>query len=458
MDVFSTAGPAETAGLKSVVAFVANAFATKPTFASDEGNAAFPVRLVEFRPAWALHALLRFRGITYLNENLPIPVSMGQNLPLVVDGQHLLGEGEALEHYGLRAEESPVSEKEQEAKMKQLEDLGVLLRYLKYRNGREDMMEIRRACGPYCPTSWEAQIRHISQKTFTHDSAARTDMASLDTSEILTRLQIALGDADNLLAKNGGFLTGRLGSAEEDSRSSSSSSSSSKQRKPVARSDVAEAVLFGHTCDILCSSIASVVNSRDYPHLVAFVTAVFEDYFEMTVIPPIIDHDSTLKSREDKRKKVIEWRRSSDLILQNAFVSTLPEHCLVPSLLAQKTKYTTLDERSEQAWRRLMALTSTPSTSETPENDRTASRWTSIRFSTDSLLTKLLRKAFFAGPSDVEIEDKIEALERDKEGVVTMYPGGLVFLSAVGFSFIGYLTVAWGLSQGWSFPSRLDRR
>ena len=36
--------------------------------------------------------MLRFKGITYLNENLPIPVSMGETLPALVDGHYVISE------------------------------------------------------------------------------------------------------------------------------------------------------------------------------------------------------------------------------------------------------------------------------------------------------------------------------------------------------------------------------
>jgi hypothetical protein len=58
----------------------------------------FPIRLIEFRPAWALHALLRFRGISYVNECLPIPYSLGLQLPVIIDGNHALNGLYALEH------------------------------------------------------------------------------------------------------------------------------------------------------------------------------------------------------------------------------------------------------------------------------------------------------------------------------------------------------------------------
>ena len=154
--------------------------------------------------------------------------------------------------------------------------------------------------------------------------------------------------------------------------------------------------------------------------------------------------------------KVIEWRRSSDLLLQNTFVSTLPVDCVIPSLLTQKTKYTSLDERSERAWRRLMALT--PMSDTSPENDTTANRWTQIRFSVDSLAARFLRRVWRSDKDGDKADADAEASARDREGVVTVYLGGAMFLTAVGISFAGYLAVAGGYSRGFTVPSRLGGR
>jgi hypothetical protein len=446
MDLF-TGSPANVSGIQSFVSSFNN-FSARPAYSG--ANPRFLVRLVEFKPAWALHALLRFRGITYLNENLPIPASMGQTLPLVVDGQYIMGESDAMAYYGREGTSVDEIESIHGSELTtKINTLGKLLRLIKCRNGREDMAEIKRACGPYCPTSWEAQIRDLMDRTFSRDSIGDEDLLSLDTQGIIERLRALLSEFESYLVKNDGYLFGRS--------PSKASGGGDGRRQPIPRSHVAEALLFGHICDLLCCSVSSEVDEIEYPQIMAFVTSIFEDYFEMTTVPPSIELDSSLQNNRDaKRKKVIEWRRSSDLLLQNSFVATLPPGCIVPSLLKQKTKYTSLDERSERAWRRLMALRTEPDSS--PENDSTASRWTTIRFSVDSLVARLLRRAGKQSGTDEDTAQDEEARARDKEGVVTVYLGGAMFLTAVGLSFVGYLAVAGGYSQGIRVPSRLGGR
>lgn len=458
MDIFSGSSPAEVAGIQSFVSAFNN-FSAKPEFSSANGaGAVFPVRLVEFRPAWALHALLRFHGITYLNENLPIPVSMGQTLPLVVDGQHVMGEIDALAHYGQGDEQMQGESKEVSDIKAKISALGKMLRHIKYRNGREDMAEIKRACGSYCPTSWEAQIRDVMERMFSRDSKEDEDFVALDRQAIIELLRAQLGDLEAALVKNGGYLF-------VGERPRKASGGGDGRRQPIPRTHAAEATLFGHICDLLCSSVSSEVDKVEYPQIMSFVIGIFEDYFEMTTVPPSIEMESSLQgNREGKRKKVIEWRRSSDLLLQNTFVSTLPADCVIPSLLTQKTKYTSLDERSERAWRRLMALT--PMSDTSPENDTTANRWTQIRFSVDSLAARLLRKVWRSdkdgdkadADADADADAAAEVSARDREGVVTVYLGGAMFLTAVGISFVGYLAVAGGYSRGFTVPSRLGGR
>jgi len=48
-----------------------------------------PLRLLEFRPCWELHALLRINRIQYRADGLELPFSMDRPLPLLVHGNHV---------------------------------------------------------------------------------------------------------------------------------------------------------------------------------------------------------------------------------------------------------------------------------------------------------------------------------------------------------------------------------
>ena len=60
--------------------------------------AAGRIRLIQHRPAWRLHALLRFTNTPYDCENCELPYAMGQQLPLLIDGSFVFTERLAMEH------------------------------------------------------------------------------------------------------------------------------------------------------------------------------------------------------------------------------------------------------------------------------------------------------------------------------------------------------------------------
>jgi len=66
-----------------------------PTTDADVGDC---LRLIQLQPAWALHFMVRFRGLAYRCENSMLPYSMGQALPMLVDGHYLWTECDALTH------------------------------------------------------------------------------------------------------------------------------------------------------------------------------------------------------------------------------------------------------------------------------------------------------------------------------------------------------------------------
>lgn len=56
------------------------------------------IRIIQFQPAWSLHALLRFHNLPYTCENSIQPISLGNQLPCLLDGKYLLPNNIALEH------------------------------------------------------------------------------------------------------------------------------------------------------------------------------------------------------------------------------------------------------------------------------------------------------------------------------------------------------------------------
>lgn len=45
------------------------------------------LRLVENFPAWEIHALLRFCGVSYKVDYSPMPVALGRTLPIIIDNE-----------------------------------------------------------------------------------------------------------------------------------------------------------------------------------------------------------------------------------------------------------------------------------------------------------------------------------------------------------------------------------
>ena len=54
------------------------------------------VRLIQQEPNWALHALLRMKGVSYTVENCKLPHSLGVELPCIVDGSYVVNGADAL--------------------------------------------------------------------------------------------------------------------------------------------------------------------------------------------------------------------------------------------------------------------------------------------------------------------------------------------------------------------------
>lgn len=64
--------------------------------ASNDVN--YTIKLIQHTPAWALHALLRFKGIPYVVMNCEFSCALSRPLPLIVDGNYALSETAAFEH------------------------------------------------------------------------------------------------------------------------------------------------------------------------------------------------------------------------------------------------------------------------------------------------------------------------------------------------------------------------
>ena len=59
------------------------------------------IRLLQFKPAWTLHCLLRFKNLPYLCENTCCKDSLGLNVPVLVDGNFVFAERLAIEHLSM---------------------------------------------------------------------------------------------------------------------------------------------------------------------------------------------------------------------------------------------------------------------------------------------------------------------------------------------------------------------
>ena len=70
----------------------------RPCNDSPKRGAACGIKLVQYRPAWSYHCLLRFKGLAYTAENAILPVSMGKTLPCLIDGNYVVNGQHGLEH------------------------------------------------------------------------------------------------------------------------------------------------------------------------------------------------------------------------------------------------------------------------------------------------------------------------------------------------------------------------
>lgn len=59
-------------------------------------STAAPLRLMQQAPAWDLHLLLRMKGLAYRTENVLFPAASGHRLPLLVSGNIVMSDANAL--------------------------------------------------------------------------------------------------------------------------------------------------------------------------------------------------------------------------------------------------------------------------------------------------------------------------------------------------------------------------
>jgi hypothetical protein len=67
-------------------------------FVAIANNSEIHIRLLQWKPAWAIHCLLRFRNLPYLSENTGSRSALGFHAPVIVDGNYIFGERLAIEH------------------------------------------------------------------------------------------------------------------------------------------------------------------------------------------------------------------------------------------------------------------------------------------------------------------------------------------------------------------------
>ena len=354
---------------------------------------------------------------------------MGETLPALVDGHYIISEQFAIDHIS-----GDLESEEKEMLVWLDENVGALISEIKLKRGR-DMLEVRKACGAHFPTAWELMIKDAVKKIcFRYGRLGDNKRCRLSSEEIIVQLEDSLGTANSKLAQNDGYLL---------ANNISSATTNGAKVRPFARSSPAEAVLFGYLCEAINSDIIDIT---EWEALSSFLTSVLEDYFQMATVPPSLEEARRDEGQESFRVAMIEWRRSTDILLTNAFVRQLPNDNIVVKLLQQRNKYDARDEDEREAsWRRLLATTSTAMT--IPENDCTSSHWVNhFRFSLQPLrrtFKKLegflwrLGLTGFNSPLDEGDEEEERAALMSSE-TITIYPGGGLFMISVGVCFVGY--------------------
>lgn len=56
------------------------------------------IRLLQLQPSWAIHALLRFKNLPYISEDVPTNTVLGKSVPVLSDGISIESGSNALLH------------------------------------------------------------------------------------------------------------------------------------------------------------------------------------------------------------------------------------------------------------------------------------------------------------------------------------------------------------------------
>lgn len=307
-----------------------------------------PLRLIEFRVCWELHAMLRINKIPYTVESSELPFAMDRPLPLLVHGEHVYSSrNQVLEHVALyKPSASQSSDREFELAASEaarafsddatlsayFEKMEALLLHWKRLRGIESLEDTSSLPFLHSTALW---LQGIARATVTWAATAHV-MPDLGDEDVLLRLQDFYAALNRLLATilEGHGFVGTVhrasyrpapvavegnpsrrqsinlggGSTSSSHNSSNSSSSSGASSNGGGRSySVADALLFGHLTQALClPEIASKL--LEYANIMLYYKNMARELFGNPDTP-----------RGDEDMKDLWDRNTLDVLRRNLF-------------------------------------------------------------------------------------------------------------------------------------------
>ena len=256
-----------------------------------------PFRLLQFTPAWTLHALLRLRNVAYVAENTASDHSLGTTVPLVVDACAVLPERAAVERF-IDSESDRMMFNHLQAELGQVYDQLVALRG----NGGDPSTSGGSSSSSSgsgdgngssggvssmrLGLSLPHRILHVAYRSmrFTdglYEFAATAAAPRLNTVALLAKLDATYAEVNALLGSAGGYLTSPQlrtpygGSPTRTPPTQRSTSSGSGSVSGWGARGAADAVLFGH---LMAASVHPLVRPLlpKHPHLQTFFAAMLK--------------------------------------------------------------------------------------------------------------------------------------------------------------------------------------
>jgi hypothetical protein len=433
----------------------------------DSGMSNCVIKLIQFQPAWALHTLLRFKGLVYECECQQLPYSMGEVLPVLIDGHYLLSESDALAHLqgeSLCSTGTGNTGATSSSNYPSVDDLstpngsggldatglsllsgacshGALCAWIEAELARplhklqSECKDFRRsqwmaAGGAWNPAAWFffiervirrnllRPLRHIWSSLWNKWGGNILEHEHTETpTPSASALSIELpGPGPFPDLGNEGESLGiqqRLRRAYRGLDVRLADGKGHLLPDTNSEKSAAEALLFGHVLNAMCCPTAQHIDDiRSYKHIMAFTKDISRRYFQDNN-----EQDATL---------AWSWYEATCETLSSPFVSADVRSLLQPRVYPRHQK--------------LLSCISAA------ENDTADTIWCTVRsvgFAHDSNIVRFLKWMSII-PMNAYSEESTEVVQSEKRVFSDVTPFGHVILGFAGFSFIGYAAMCGG--------------